>query len=402
MRAYILSIGSELVLGQLTDTNATYLAQELAAAGIDLIHVTHVGDDLQLLANAIRHALSLAEVVICTGGIGPTDDDLTREAIAEVLVETPTIEPDLFRELHEFFAGRGQVMPERNAKQAWIIPSAEVLPNPVGTAPGWFVSAGEDDPRVIVTMPGVPREMFRMWKEQALPRLQALAGQHIIDSTIVKTIGIGESAAEHILHDLVVAADPVVATYAKDDGVHVRVTALGSDAAETRTRRDVGVAAVKALLAPYIWGSDNDSLASVIAERLEAAESRLGIVEHGTGGGLTALFARDVDAAPSVASSMILPVTLDLGDLQAADLALELAADARAMDGATIGVSMVFAGTRQDLGLVSGTVLLAIARGDNPSRPLTSLPVRSTLMEIQRRAGLHAADMLRQELRPIS
>jgi nicotinamide mononucleotide (NMN) deamidase PncC len=140
----------------------------------------------------------------------------------------------------------------------------------------------------------------------------------------------------------------------------------------------------------------------VIAERLEAAGSRLGIVEHGTGGGLTALFARDVDAAPSLASSMILPVTLDLGDLQAADLALELAADARAMDGATIGVSMVFAGTRQDLGLVSGTVLLAIARGDNPPRPLTSLPVRSTLMEIQRRAGLHAADMLRQELRPVS
>jgi len=402
MRAYILSIGSELVLGQLTDTNATYLAQELAAAGIDLIHVTHVGDDLQLLANAIRHALSLAEIVICTGGIGPTDDDLTREAIAQVLVETPTIDPDLFRELHEFFAGRGQVMPERNAKQAWVIPSAEVLPNPVGTAPGWFVSAGEDDPRVIVTMPGVPREMFRMWTEQALPRLQALAGQHIIDSTIIKTIGIGESAAEQILHDLVVAADPVVATYAKDDGVHVRVTAVGSDPDGTRSRRDAGVRAVRDLLGPYIWGADNDSLATVIAIGLRSSGSRLGIVEHGTGGALVSLFARDPDAAAAVPAAKILPVDLSLDATLATDLALDLATEAGAVEGANIGVSMVFTGTRQDLGLVSGTVLMAIARDGQPPRSLTSLPVRSTLVEVQRRAGLHAADMLRQELRPDS
>ena len=112
---------------------------------------------------------------------------------------------------------------------------------------------------IIVTMPGVPREMFRMWKEQALPRLQPLAGQQVIDSTIIKTIGIGESAAEEVLHDLVVAADPVVATYAKDDGVHVRVTAVGNDPAETRARRDRGAPRLHALLAQYIWGADDDT-----------------------------------------------------------------------------------------------------------------------------------------------
>ncbi len=397
MRAYILSIGSELILGQLTDTNATYLAQELAGAGIELVHVTHVGDNLDQLSDAIHHALTLADVVICSGGIGPTDDDMTREAIAAVLMETPQIDPDLLRELESFFSGRGQPMPERNAKQAWVIPSAEVLPNPVGTAPGWFVSAGEDDPRIIVTMPGVPREMFRMWKEQALPRLQRLAGQQVIDSTIIKTIGIGESAAEQVLHDLVIAADPVVATYAKDDGVHVRVTAVGNDPVETRERRDRGAAAVRALLETYIWGTDDETLATVIADRLESSGARLGIIEQGTGGGVTALFSQDVRAAGSVARSVILPYEDGLGDGDPEALSLSRAVEARQLNGATVGIGLVFAGEPQALGLVSGTVYLAISQPDGTTTSLPSMQTRAMLAEVQRRSGLHAADQLRQK-----
>ncbi len=397
MRAYILSIGSELVLGQLTDTNSTYLAQELAAAGIDLIHVTHVGDDLQQLADALRHAISLADVVICSGGIGPTDDDLTREAIAEVLVEEPRIDPDLFRELESFFTGRGQAMPVRNAKQAWVIPSAEILPNPVGTAPGWFVSAGEEHPAVIITMPGVPREMFRMWKEQALPRLQALAGSQVIDSIIIKTIGIGESAAEDIVHELVVAADPVVATYAKDDGVHVRITAVGNDPVETRARRDAGADAVRELLRPYIWGADDDTLATVIARHLASNDTPLGIVEHGTGGNFTALFAQSPETAPWVVESSILPVRIGLDPEEAKQLALSLAERARGFDGAGVGVSLVFAGETQPQGLFAGTVFMALAQGDEPARELPPMQSRAMLPEVQRRAALHAADQLRQE-----
>jgi nicotinamide-nucleotide amidase len=397
MRAYILSIGSELVLGQLTDTNATFLAQELAAAGIDLIHVTHVGDNLQQLADAIRHATTLADVVICSGGIGPTDDDLTREAIAEVLVEEPTIDPELLRNLESFFSGRGQPMPARNAKQAWVIPSAEVLPNPVGTAPGWFVSAGEEHPAVIITMPGVPREMFRMWKEQALPRLQALAGSQVIDSTIIKTIGIGESAAEEVLHELVVAADPVVATYAKDDGVHVRVTAIGNDPAETRARRDAGAEAVRELLRQYIWGADEDTLATVIARRLAANETPLGIIEHGTGGNFTSLFAQNPETAPWVTESSILPFSAGLDQEEARQLALSLAERARGFEGAGVGVSLVFAGEPQPQGLFAGTVHMALAQAGEPARELPPMQTRAMLPEVQRRAALHAADQLRQE-----
>jgi nicotinamide-nucleotide amidase len=171
MRAHIISIGSELLLGHITDTNATFLAQELTAVGIPLVHVTSAGDDRGELLGAIQHALTLTDVVICSGGIGPTDDDLTREVIAEIAGETPTLDPDLFETLKSFFANRGQNMPERNAKQAWTIPSCEVLPNPVGTAPGWMVRPATMPGKIIIAMPGVPREMYRMWREQALPRI---------------------------------------------------------------------------------------------------------------------------------------------------------------------------------------------------------------------------------------
>ena len=167
MRAYMLSIGSELIGGHLTDTNATFLAQELAAKGIELLHVIQVGDDLERLTRTLGQAVSEADLVICTGGIGPTDDDLTREAIAALAGETPVIDEEIVAGIREFFAQRGLEMPERNAKQAWVIPSAEILPNPVGTAPGWLARIGD---AVVVAMPGVPREMFRMWREQALPR----------------------------------------------------------------------------------------------------------------------------------------------------------------------------------------------------------------------------------------
>src|ERR671931_200175 len=139
MRAEILSIGTELLLGQIVDTNANYLAQQLPPLGLDLYYVSQIGDNLQRLADAMRRGLERSDVIICSGGVGPTEDDLTREAIAEVLGETPTVQPELEAELRAFFERRGRTMPARNVKQATTIPSATYLPNPVGTAPGWWV-----------------------------------------------------------------------------------------------------------------------------------------------------------------------------------------------------------------------------------------------------------------------
>jgi nicotinamide-nucleotide amidase len=396
MRAYILSIGSELLLGHITDTNATYLSQHLAANGIELIHVTSTGDDLPELVDTIRSALTKADVVICSGGIGPTDDDLTREAIAEVVGETPSVDPDLLEQLKAFFANRGAAMPARNAKQAWTIPSAEVLPNPVGTAPGWFVTIDGESPRYIVTMPGVPREMFRMWIEQAMPRILERAGNHVIDTLIIKTIGIGESAAEQELHDLIVAGDTIVATYAKDDGVHIMVSAIGDDPAEARARRDRAEAEVDRLLGQYRWGSDLDTLERVLTSSLQQRGKRLAIVERGTGGAFAGLLARDLVSQQILARGTTLPFDPSLKEEAAA--AQAEADSIAASDGeGVIGVGIAFTGEPGDTGVLLGKVALAVSEDGKTARLLPTSNQRATLDEVHRRSALHAVDMLRRE-----
>jgi nicotinamide-nucleotide amidase len=383
MRACILSIGSELILGQITDTNATFLAQELSAVGIDLVYVTQVGDDRGLLIDAMRRSLEYADLVICTGGIGPTDDDLTRETIAELVGENPCIDDGLLTELVGFFRGRGQEMPERNKKQAWVIPSSTVLPNPVGTAPGWLV---DTDGKMIVTMPGVPREMFRMWTEQALPRIVKRADSRVIDSVNIKTIGIGESAAEDLLHDLVVAADPQVATYAKDDGVHVRITAFGDDPAEARQRRNACRAEVFGRLGDYIWGEDADTLPSVIARELDARGTKLFIHEVGTGGALSSLLAADVASSTVFERNVVEPAGKIAGEIVS-----------EAPDG--IAIELRYDGIIDERGVSHGELTVTIRDKDCHGPAVSSWPIRASLPEVQRRSALSAIEALRRYLK---
>src|SRR5579885_327242 len=163
MRAEIISCGTELLLGHITDTNATYLAQSLAALGVDLYFVSQVGDNQGRIVETLQQAWRRSDLIVMTGGLGPTEDDLARESISALLGETMQVDPQLADELRATFAARNFPMPERNLKQATLIPSARALRNPLGTAPGWFV---EKDGRIIVAMPGVPREMYRMWEEE--------------------------------------------------------------------------------------------------------------------------------------------------------------------------------------------------------------------------------------------
>src|SRR5689334_7429959 len=168
MRAEIISCGTELLLGHITDTNATYLAQSLASLGIDLYFVSQVGDNQGRIVETLRRAWERSDLVIITGGLGPTEDDLARESISAMPGDTM-----LEAELRGMFATRNSIMPERNIKQATLIPSAQALANPLGTAPGWWV---EKDGRIIVAMPGVPREMYRMWEHEVIPRFVPYAG----------------------------------------------------------------------------------------------------------------------------------------------------------------------------------------------------------------------------------
>ena len=386
MRAYIVSIGTELIGGHLTDTNATFLAQELVAQGIELLHVVQVGDDLPRITRTLRNAISEADLVICTGGIGPTDDDLTREAIAALAGETPAVDPDLVAAIRAFFAQRGLEMPERNAKQAWIIPSAEILPNPVGTAPGWFVQLGE---AIVISMPGVPREMVRMWREQALPRLAARLHHRVYRSINLRTLGIGESAVSNLLDELTRLDEPYVGTYAKDDGVHVRITASADSVEAADERLAETVALARSRLDDYIYADNERSLAAVLLDTLRASELTISVAEAGTGGRFGSLLLSEPEAREIVLRIEAKPPHHDTTPIELADAA-------RRQSGSDLGVGIAIDPTPVALGLFEGTIEVAIAGARTGAE---SFPIRATYQEIQRRSGMNAADVLRRCLR---
>jgi len=383
MNAYILSIGAELLHGHITDTNATFLSQELDARGIELLHVIQVGDDRARISESIQRAMAEAEIVICTGGIGPTEDDLTREGIADAVGETPTVNPTLRAEIEAFFHNRGLAMPERNAKQAWLIPSAEALPNPVGTAPGWFI---EKDGKVIISMPGVPREMKRMWADQAAPRLGRMLSGRSYSSVTIKTIGIGESALEEAISDLVAKTNPIVATYAKDDGVHVRVVGIADDEQGARRIRDEAADEVRRRLGRWFYGEDDVTLAGSLATQLESRGLRIRILDAGGGGQFGALMLGDADGARVTGEAIARP----MGDWPASVLANEMASNNPSVLGVGITMNASPAGNVFD-----GVIGIAVA-GDVFGTQ--EFPMKSSMTELQRRSMLFAADLLHRLL----
>ena len=301
MRAEILSIGTELLLGQILDTNSQYLAGRLADLGIDCLFMSTVGDNLGRAKETIERALSRSDLVITSGGLGPTEDDLTREAIAAVLGETPRIDPDLERQLETWFAGRGMAMPERNRKQAWLIPSAAAIPNPNGTAPGWDTRR---DGKRIVSMPGVPREMTYMWEHHVEPSLRASTS---LRSRTLKLLGIGESHAEEALGELVRSTAPTVVTKAKDDGLHIRITDKDADPATMDARIAAMETKVRERLGRYVWGTDDDTLGAVIGAALERRRWRLATAEALSAGDVSRVLAHAPRANEWFMTGVVIP-----------------------------------------------------------------------------------------------
>ncbi|MDE3194382.1 MAG: CinA family nicotinamide mononucleotide deamidase-related protein [Chloroflexota bacterium] len=341
MRAEILSIGTELLLGQIVDTNAAWLAGRLADLGIDCYWISTVGDNLGRATDAVARALARSDVVVCTGGLGPTEDDLTREAIAGALGEEPRVDDALAAELRGWFGRRGLEMPERNRKQAWLIPSARPLANPLGTAPGWIVKTRHPAPggaeRILVAMPGVPREMTRMWEREVEPLLRTSAP---IRSRTLKLLGIGESTVEEELGALVHSTAPTVATYAKTDGVHVRITDRDADAVARDRRIEAMEAQVRVRVGAHVWGVDDETLASVIGRRLMERGRRLATAEAVTGGELARALSEAEDAARWCAGGIVLPGA-DETRLRAAVEPLGAEVEVLVPDSADIGVVIV-------------------------------------------------------------
>ncbi|MDQ5822721.1 MAG: CinA family nicotinamide mononucleotide deamidase-related protein [Chloroflexota bacterium] len=283
MRAEIVSIGTELLLGTITDTNASYLARRLALLGIDCFYISQVGDNPQRLREVLARAWERSDLTVTTGGLGPTVDDLTREAIAEMLGETLYVDERLAERVRQFFARRGSPMPEANLKQAALIPSATAIDNPIGTAPGWWVSRdAETSPRIMVSMPGVPFEMKRMWEHEVEPRLRKLSPTQIVSRTL-KVLGMGESAVEQVVVDLMSGANPTLAPYAKQDGIHLRITAKAENERVARQMIAGLESQVRLRLGSAVYGVDEETPASAVLDLLERTETRLTVVEIGDG-----------------------------------------------------------------------------------------------------------------------
>jgi nicotinamide-nucleotide amidase len=295
LTAEILSIGSELTVGDTRDTNGGDLARALAMEGVTVGRITALPDRLDVVTGTYASALERADLVVSTGGLGPTPDDLTRESIAAAFGETPVVDPELEAWLRGRWERRGLPFPEINLKQAWVIPSCEALPNPNGSAPGWF--ATRPDGRVVAALPGPPREMRPMWENEVLPRLkQRGLGRDLVARTFRLT-GIGESQVAEILgEELLRRPDPEVATYARIEAVDVRVSASGSDgqAGSAQARVDEAAAIVLDRLGDYVWAEGDATWSSALGARLGELGWRLALEEIGTAGQMTSLLG-DVD-----------------------------------------------------------------------------------------------------------
>jgi nicotinamide-nucleotide amidase len=405
MRAEILSIGTELLLGQITDTNATYLEQQLATLGIDLFFVSEVGDNLDRLTETLQRARDRSDLVIMTGGLGPTEDDLSREAIADVLGETPTVDPHLETVLRAFFAGRGIAMPERNVKQAWVIPSVTPLPNPVGTAPGWWA---ERNGKIVVAMPGVPHEMHRMWENEVLPRLRPRTGA-VLYTRILRVAGLGESTVEERLQPLLRSDNPTVATYAKTDAVDVRITAKANSEDEARTAVTGIEERARALLGAHVFGVDRDTPQSVVLALLIERGLKLATMESITGGLLANLltdvpgssnaFVGGLVAYSNMAKEQwgVPEETIETFGAISVETARAMAQAARSRLGTDLGVGITgVAGPDTQEDKPVGTVHIAVASAERTSD--TSQRFRGARTEIKSRAAYTALSLLRLHL----
>ena len=281
MKAEIISVGTEILLGEITDTNASYIAHSLPTLGIDLYWISQVGDNQGRLVGVLRRAWGRSDLTIITGGLGPTQDDITREAIAEMLGETLSIDPQLEQWVRGVFARRRREMPQSNLKQAMRIPSAQAINNPVGTAPGWWV---EREGRIIVAMPGVPSEMYLMWNQQVVPRLRPLTGGEIIVSRTLKVGGMTEAAVDEAVAYLLSSHNPTIGTYARQDGIHLRFTAKAKNEDEAQRLNSQLEAQVRQALGRNIWGADEDTWEGVIGDLLKQKGLTLAVMESCTGG----------------------------------------------------------------------------------------------------------------------
>ena len=284
MKAEVIAIGSELLLGQIIDTNSSYIAKRLAESGIELAQTATVGDDLQRMKEVIREAINRSQIVITTGGIGPTEDDLTREAIAEVTEHPLIFQPHLMEQIENLFKTRGFRMAENNRKQAYVPEGAIAIENPKGTAPGFIV---ETSGGTIISIPGVPSEMEYLMENRVIPYIRKRFDikHQVIQYKVLRACGLGESAIGLQIKDLMKESkNPSIGTLASIGDIRIRITAKADNPGEASNLIQKMEREIRRRLGVLIYGVDDETLHGNIAKELEGLKLALSVVETFTGG----------------------------------------------------------------------------------------------------------------------
>ncbi len=370
MRCDVLAVGTELLLGQIVDTNSAWIGEQLAAAGIDSHLHVQVGDNQARMVAMLRMLLGEADAVIVCGGLGPTQDDITREAIAELMGAPLERRDDLADAIREMFLSRGRAMPASNLRQADVPKGGEAIPNPNGTAPGLLCPVGG---KVAYAVPGVPHEMQHMVASAVIPHLLERSGERgTILSRSLKTWGSSESGlAERIAHRVDTQTNPTIAFLARGiEGLIVRITAKAPTAEEAEALVAAEEAILREELGDLCFGVDEETMESVVSDLLRERSWTLGLAESLTGGlvgsrisdapGSSEIFRGSIVSYATEVKRSVLGVTAD--SVVSADCAMQMAEGARRVLGADVGLAVTgVAGPTAQEGQPVGTVFFGVA-----------------------------------------
>jgi competence/damage-inducible protein CinA-like protein len=419
MRCEILAVGTELLLGQIVDTNSSWIGEQLAAVGIDSLYQTKVGDNQARIVGCLRAALARSDAVICCGGLGPTKDDITREAIAEVLGVPLELDDEVAGRIAEMFSARGRQMSANNYRQAEVPRGATVIPQVRGTAPGLICRLGD---RTIYAVPGVPHEMREMVTRAVIPDLVSESGEPaVIFSRTLRTWGLAESALDEVLGGRMAALDdataagrpaPTIAFLASGiEGIKIRITAKAPSREQAAELVEGEEAEIRAILGPTVFGADDVNMEATIGALLLERGLTLGVAESLTGGlvgsrltavpGASGWFRGSLVVYASEVKRSLLGVSA--GPVVSESAALEMAAGAARVLGADVGLSLTgVAGPDEQDGQPVGSVWVGVT-GDAVGGPSATLLRLGRYgggdrEQIRQIADISALDLLRRRL----
>jgi nicotinamide-nucleotide amidase len=389
MRCEILAIGTELLLGQIVDTNSAWIGEQLAASGIDSYEHRAIGDNQARIVDALRDQLSRSDAVLICGGLGPTQDDLTRDAIAELMGVPLVRHDDLAETIAQMFRARVRDMPQNNLRQADIPEGGTAIPNPIGTAPGLLCELAGG--KVVYAVPGVPYEMKQMVADHVIPDLLRRSGEAAaIVSTSLKTWGTSESAlAEMVAHRLdaldAQGGNPTIAFLARGiEGLVVRVTAKAATTAEARALVELEEKELRLILGDLVFGVDDDTMETAVLEQLRGRGWTLGVAESLTGGligarivnvpGASDTFRGTIASYATEVKRSVLGVTAE--SVVSEEAARQMAEAAQRVLGADVGIAATgVAGPTEQDGVAVGTVYFGLALPGLPTEVVsTRLP----------------------------